>query len=107
MFLYMLHINSTNKNFIFFQMRSTVQVRNMQRLQLHTSILDPGGSRILSAVVGEYPRPTRFPLGVPRVGLYRVALLPASEVIRHDRRPASNYYYYIIVIERYIYIYAT
>lgn len=66
----------------------------MQGLQSHTSILDPGGPRVLFAAVGEHARPPRFPLSVPRAGLHSLALLPASKVIRHDDL------HLIIVIDR-------
>lgn len=71
-----------------------VEVRGMQGVRLHTSILSSGGAGVLPAAVGEHAGPARVPAGVPRVGLHRAALFPAPEVTRHaDPR-------LIIVIER-------
>lgn len=78
-------------------MRSAVEVRDMQGfLRLHTSIVDLGGARIVPAALGEHARPPRIPVGVPRVGLHRPALLPATEVTHHD----WSKLHLIIVIER-------
>lgn len=67
----------------------------MQEVRVHTSIINSGGARILPAIVGEHARPPRLPFGVPRAGLHRFALLPATEVTR-----LGDLHLIIIVIER-------